>query len=215
MFSSLFFVFLVCCFCCPGCVIVSGKGDSLWASAFGRTRRRPLIRTTYSAGRPAKTWTARTRAGATLLEAGIRRATEQARDIRKLSREIIVIDALRELRRNSESAVAVVEISHAFDVFIIGCEAAIVVAARAARPRALLEPVTGMHFLQRTVGVSGVAVAERGVDREAIRGPAHPQHLFPVATEPRDKSCGQAVIMIGAGGLDVGVVLVETEIDEP
>src|SRR5262249_11887897 len=84
-----------------------------------------------------------------LEEAGVGRAAPVAADVREIIRDVVVVDALRVFRGNSESAVAFVKIAAAFRVCVIYCEFAVVFAAGAADTLALLELIAGAHLLDR------------------------------------------------------------------
>src|SRR5439155_10033447 len=110
-----------------------------------------------------------------VLEARIACAFPVARAQGKRLRDVVMIDALRKLRRDAKASVALVQIPGAGSVFEIFGEIAIVVATRPNRGSWTLtrfEPVTGFHFAQWTFRIRRDVVPVAGVDREAVRCPA-------------------------------------------
>jgi len=154
------------------------------------------------------------RAWRMLHEAGIRCASPKARDPGKFVRDVVVICSLGKLRRYTESPVAFIEVAAAFYIFIVGRKLTVVCAAGAVGPGASFEAITGMHFFQSAFWILGNGVTIARVNWEAVRGVAYHCRPTTAAIQPLDQPGRQAVIVIRAGGLDMGVIFVEAEIDE-
>lgn len=131
--------------------------------------------------------------------------------------EEVGVGAFGELRGKGEAAIALVEVAAAGDEGVILDEGAIVVAAWAGGGRGALagfEGVARAEGFHAGGGVFGVGVASEGIDGEAVGGPADEGGmLVGFEAELVHDGFGEAVVVIGAAGLDMGVIFIETERD--
>ena len=140
-----------------------------------------------------------------------------ARDEGEFGGNAVIVGAVWKFGSNTGATVVFVEVAAVFDELEVLREPPVVVSAGAVflrGARALFQAVTGLHFAERALRVPRVGMGLTRVEREAIRRPTDEKHLFSIATEPRNEAGGQRMVMIGTGGLDVGVVLIEAEIEE-
>ena len=152
-----------------------------------------------------------------LAEGRVRRAFELTRDERILLGHHVIVGALREFRRHAGTSAELVEVSRAGDVFEVEAERAVRLAGRGLFAVAAavggLEAVAALHLLELALGVFRLRERVDRVDREAVRGPADLGHLLLAAGEAIEEEGGDAVIVVGAVGLDVPMVLVEAQAD--
>ena len=150
-----------------------------------------------------------------LAERRVRRALEFAGDERELLGQDIIVRALRELRGHPGAAAELIEVARAGDVLEVERVGAIGLAGRgllAVAPAVGgLEAVTALHLLELALRVRRVGVTIDRIRREAVRGPADVHHLLLAGREPLDEQGGEAVVVVGAVGLDVPVVIVEAQ----
>ena len=152
-----------------------------------------------------------------LAEGRIGGALELAWDERVFLGHHVVVGALREFRRDAGPAAELIEVAGARDVLEVEAERAIGLAGRGDLAVAAsvggLEAVAALHLPELALGVFRLGVSVHGVDREAIGGPADVGHLLLAAGEAFEEQGGDAVVMVGAVGLHMAMVLVEPEAD--
>ncbi len=125
-----------------------------------------------------------------------------------------MIRAAGKLRRHAGASPALVQVAAAGGVVEILDEAAVIETpwlVAGPRPPALFQVIAAAEFHDGAGGVGRVAVAPGGVDGEAVGSPADERHLLLAAGEPLQERDGNAVVMVGAVGLHVGVVGIEAE----
>lgn len=131
--------------------------------------------------------------------------------------EEVGVGAFGELRGEGEAAIALVEVAAAGDEGVILDEGTIVGAAGAGGGRGALagfEGVAGAQGFHAGGGVFGVGVTAEGVDGEAVGGPADERGvLVGFEAELVHDGFGEAVVVVGAAGLDMGVIFIEPERD--
>ena len=131
--------------------------------------------------------------------------------------EEVGVGAFGEFGGEGEAAIAFVEIAAAGDEGVILDEGAVVGAAGAGGGRGALagfEGVAGAEGFHARGGVFGVGVAAEGVDGEAVGGPADERRvLVGFEVELVHDGFWEAVVVVGAAGLDMGVIFIETEWD--
>lgn len=131
--------------------------------------------------------------------------------------EEIGIGAFGEFGGEGETAIAFVEVAAAGDEGVILDEGAVVGAAGAGGglgTGAGFEGVAGAQGFHAGGGVLGVGVASEGIDGEAVGGPADEGGvLVGFEAELVHDGFGEAVVVVGAAGLDMGVIFIEPERD--
>jgi len=121
----------------------------------------------------------------------------------------------RELRGHPRAAAELIEVARAGDVLEVERVRSVRLAGRGLLAVAAavggLEAVAALHLLQLALGVLRVRVPVDRIRREAISRPADVHHLLLPGGEALDEQGGEAVVMVGAVGLDVPVVVVEAQ----
>lgn len=131
--------------------------------------------------------------------------------------EEVGVGAFGEFGGEGEAAIAFVEVATAGDEDVVLDESAVVVAAGAGGGRGALagfEGVAGAECFHAGGGVFGVGVTAEGVDGKAVGCPADEGGmLVGFEAELVHDGFGEAVVVVGAAGLDMGVIFIETERD--
>lgn len=129
--------------------------------------------------------------------------------------EEVGVGAFWEFRGDCEAAVALVEVATTGNKDVVLDEGAIGGATRADgwfRPLAGFEGVTGAEGFHAGGGIFGVGVATERVDGKAVGCPANEGGvLVGFEIELVHDGFGESVVVVGAAGLDMGVILIETE----
>lgn len=139
---------------------------------------------------------------------------EAARDIGKFFCDDVIISALRVFGGDSGAAVTFVEVARFFDVFIILDIGSVVLAARAPESFAALDSIAGTQLFDAAARIVGLFEAVQSIDGIAVRGIAQEHGMFcrPLVG---NEAGGEAVIVIGPVWLDVGIVLIESQVHRP
>ena len=131
--------------------------------------------------------------------------------------EEVGVGAFGEFGGEGEAAIAFVEVATAGDEGVVLDEGAVVGATGAGGGLGALagfEGVAGAEGFHAGGGVFGVGVAAEGIDGEAVGGPADERGvLVGFEVELVHDGFWEAVIVVGAAGLDMGVIFIETERD--
>ena len=187
--------------------------EARWALT--RTTSAPARRWAFA----SHAWATRTAAstvGWTFHEALIGRAFPLARQLRKLSRDTVIKSAFRELRRDSRAAIALIQITTASDIFKVFGEGSIILSAWSVWTLTFTHLVAAAHGFQLALWVFRIAVSEGRINGKSIGGITDEQHLLTfVPAEFVANPRGDTVVMIGSRWLDMGIVLVEPEINFP
>ena len=150
-----------------------------------------------------------------LAEGRVGRALVFAGDEGVVLGEDVVIGALGEFRGHTRPPAKLVEVARASHVFKIEAKRAIGLAGRGRLAVAAavggLEAVAALHALERALRVFGISVGVDGIHRVAVGGPTHVGHLLFAARKAFQEQGGEAVVVVGAVGLHVAVVVVEAE----
>ena len=129
--------------------------------------------------------------------------------------EEVGVGAFGEFGGEGEAAIAFVEVATAGDEGVVLDEGAVVGATGAGGGLGALagfEGVAGAEGFHAGGGVFGVGVAAEGVDGEAVGGPADEGGmLVGFEVELVHDGFWEAVVVVGAAGLDMGVIFIETE----
>ena len=131
--------------------------------------------------------------------------------------EEVGVGAFGEFGGEGEAAIAFVEVAAGRNESVILDEGTVVGAAWAGGwlgTGAGFEGVAGAERFHAGGGVFGVGVASEGIDGEAVGGPADERGvLVGFEAELVHDGFGEAVVVVGAAGLDMGVIFIETEWD--
>ena len=138
--------------------------------------------------------------------------------MREFLGKMVQINAIRVLGSDCETAVAFVQIAAAGDVLVIRGELSRVLSARAIRLSGTFagsDTVTRAHFAQAAVRLRGLIVSDVGVDWETIGCVTDEVGRRDILAQAGNQPGGKAVIVVHSPRLNVGVVIVQSEVDEP
>ncbi len=126
-----------------------------------------------------------------------------------------MVNARGEFGRHTEATVAFIQVAAAFDVLPVVTEGAQIVdvGGRSIGRHGANELVAAFYNHDSRLRILGIGETIAGIDRKAVRGPADQGHGGLAGAELIEETFGHAVVVIGAVGLNVGIVEVDAEVE--
>lgn len=128
-----------------------------------------------------------------------------------------MIDSFWVFGGDTKTAVAFIQVAKPRDVFVVLGIITVVFATRATiatRTSASFQTVAGAHRNDWAGSILWILMTAAGIDRETIGSPTEEEHFPGFHTAKlSDETSGKTMIMIGAIGLHMGLIAIQTEID--
>lgn len=164
------------------------------------------------------TWaTARRSSGSATFGADGRGAAVGSENDRPFVGEEVGVGTIGKLGGDGETTIAFIECARAFDIFVIRGERSVVSSTRSlgsTRAIAGFQLEARCHFHDFRLGILRIGIAVERIDGEAIKGPSDKRGVGVMGEfDVFQKSGGLSMVVIFPGGLDVGVVFIQAEID--